>query len=99
MRHAMTHKPFPRALDAPPGEAVVLGIDPGTAVTGFGLAALVSGVQEGWLDKETARARTLKTLRTFALLHTAYAVFTLINLVLGVLVTLWIQKSDPIQEE
>lgn len=38
-------------------------------------------------------------MRTFALLHTAYAVFTLINLVLGVLVTLWIQKSDPIQEE
>ena len=38
-------------------------------------------------------------MRTFALLHTAYAVFTLINVVLGVLVTLWIQKSSPSQEE
>jgi hypothetical protein len=38
-------------------------------------------------------------MRTFALLHTAYAVFTLINIVLGVLVTLWIQKSTPSQEE
>lgn len=38
-------------------------------------------------------------MRTFALLHTAYAVFTLINVVLGVLVTLWIQKSRPSQEE
>jgi len=38
-------------------------------------------------------------MRTFALLHTAYAVFTLINIVLGVLVTLWIQKSSPSQEE
>jgi len=38
-------------------------------------------------------------MRTFALLHTAYAVFTLINVVLGVLVTLWIQKSTPSQDE
>ena len=38
-------------------------------------------------------------MRTFALLHTAYAVFTLINIVLGILVTLWIQKSSPSQEE
>ena len=38
-------------------------------------------------------------MRTFGLLHTAYAVFTLINIVLGVLVTLWIQKSSPSQEE
>src|SRR5688572_14259617 len=37
--------------------------------------------------------------RTFALLHTAYAVFTLINIVLGVLVILWLQKSSPSQEE
>jgi len=38
-------------------------------------------------------------LRTFGLLQTAYAVFSLINVVLGVLVTLWIQKSSPSQEE
>jgi hypothetical protein len=38
-------------------------------------------------------------MRTFALLHTAYAVFTLINVVLGVLVTLWIQRADPNQEK
>jgi hypothetical protein len=38
-------------------------------------------------------------MRTFALLHTAYAVFTLINIVLGVLVILWLQKSGPSQEE
>jgi hypothetical protein len=33
-------------------------------------------------------------LRTFGLLHAAFSVFTLINLVLGVLVTLWIQKAN-----
>jgi hypothetical protein len=38
-------------------------------------------------------------MRTFALLHTAYAVFTLINFVLGVLVTVWIQRADPNQEK
>jgi hypothetical protein len=38
-------------------------------------------------------------MRTFGLLHTAYTVFTLINIVLGVVVTLWIQKSAPSQEE
>ena len=38
-------------------------------------------------------------LRTFGLWHAAYAVFTLINIVLGVLVTLWIQKSNPNQDE
>lgn len=38
-------------------------------------------------------------MRTFALLHTAYAVFTLINIVLGLLVILWLQKSSPSQEE
>ena len=37
-------------------------------------------------------------MRTFALLHTAYSVFTVINLVLGILVTLWIQKADPSQD-
>jgi hypothetical protein len=38
-------------------------------------------------------------MRTFGLLHTAYTVFTLVNIVLGVVVTLWIQKSTPSQEE
>jgi len=38
-------------------------------------------------------------MRTFGLLHTAYAVFTLINIVLGILVILWLQKSSPSQEE
>jgi hypothetical protein len=33
-------------------------------------------------------------MRSFALWHTTYAVFTLINFVLGILVTLWIQKAD-----
>ena len=37
-------------------------------------------------------------MRTFALLHTAYSVFTLINIVLGILVTFWIQRADPNQE-
>ena len=37
-------------------------------------------------------------MRAFALWHTTYAVFTLINLVLGILVTLWIQKADPSQD-
>jgi hypothetical protein len=38
-------------------------------------------------------------MRAFALWHTAYAVFTLINIVLGIVVTLWIQKSTPSHEE
>jgi hypothetical protein len=33
-------------------------------------------------------------LRTFALLHAAYTVLTLVNVVLGVLVTLWVQKPE-----
>ena len=37
-------------------------------------------------------------MRTFGLLHAAYTVLTLINLVLGVLVTLWIQKEHPSQD-
>jgi hypothetical protein len=37
-------------------------------------------------------------LRTFGLLHVTYAVFTLINFVLGILVTLWIQKEHPSQD-
>jgi hypothetical protein len=37
-------------------------------------------------------------MRGFALWHTTYAVFTLINFVLGILVTLWIQKADPSQD-
>ena len=32
-------------------------------------------------------------LRTFGLLHAAFSVFTLINLILGVLVTRWIKQS------
>jgi len=32
-------------------------------------------------------------MRTFGLLHAAYTVFSVINLVLGLLVTLWIQKE------
>jgi hypothetical protein len=38
-------------------------------------------------------------LRTFGLLHAAFSVFTLINLVLGTLVTLWIQKGSEQSEE
>jgi hypothetical protein len=34
-------------------------------------------------------------MRTFGLLHTTYTVFSVINLVLGVLVTLWIQRERP----
>ena len=37
-------------------------------------------------------------MRTFGLLHAAYTVLTLVNLVLGVLVTLWIQKEHPSQD-
>jgi hypothetical protein len=33
-------------------------------------------------------------MRTFGLLHAAYSVFTVINVLLGVLVTLWIQRKD-----
>lgn len=32
-------------------------------------------------------------MRTFGLLHTTYTVFSVINLVLGILVTLWIQRE------
>jgi hypothetical protein len=32
-------------------------------------------------------------MRTFGLLHTTYTVFSVINLVLGILVTLWIQQE------
>ncbi len=34
-----------------------------TAATGFGLTALCSGVEHGWIPKEQARQRTLTTLR------------------------------------
>jgi len=34
-------------------------------------------------------------MRTFGLLHATYTVFSVINLVLGVLVTLWIQRERP----
>jgi len=36
-------------------------------------------------------------LRTFGLLHAAYSALTVVNVVLGVLVTLWIQKEHPSQ--
>ena len=37
-------------------------------------------------------------LRTFGLLHTTYSAFTIVNLILGILVTWWIQKEHPSQE-
>jgi hypothetical protein len=37
-------------------------------------------------------------MRTFGLLHAAYTVLTLVNIVLGILVTRWIQKEHPSQE-
>ena len=37
-------------------------------------------------------------MRTFGLLHTAYSAFTIVNVVLGILVTLWIQKERPSQD-
>jgi hypothetical protein len=37
-------------------------------------------------------------LRTFGLLHATYLALTVVNLVLGVLVTLWIQKEHPSQD-
>jgi hypothetical protein len=37
-------------------------------------------------------------LRTFGLLHAAYAALTVVNVVLGILVTLWIQKEHPSQD-
>jgi hypothetical protein len=36
-------------------------------------------------------------LRTFGLLHAAYSALTVVNVVLGILVTLWIQKEHPSQ--
>ncbi len=41
------------------------GSDASTAVAGFGLAALVIGAKEGWIDPREARDRALKTLRLF----------------------------------
>ena len=37
-------------------------------------------------------------MRTFGLLHATYSAFTIVNVVLGVLVTLWIQKEQPSQD-
>jgi len=37
-------------------------------------------------------------LRTFGLLHATYSALTVVNVVLGVLVTLWIQKEHPSQD-
>jgi len=37
-------------------------------------------------------------LRTFGLLHATYSALTVVNVVLGILVTLWIQKEHPSQE-
>ncbi len=42
-----------------------VGGNASTAVAGFGLAAMVIGAQEGWIEKEEARSRALKTLRTY----------------------------------
>jgi hypothetical protein len=38
------------------------------------------------------------SMRTFGLLHAAYSVLTVVNVVLGILVTLWIQKERPSQD-
>jgi len=38
------------------------------------------------------------SMRTFGLLMATYSALTLVNVVLGVLVTLWIQKEHPSQE-
>jgi len=37
-------------------------------------------------------------LRTFGLLNATYSALTVVNVVLGVLVTLWIQKEHPSQD-
>jgi hypothetical protein len=37
-------------------------------------------------------------MRTFGLLHTTYSALTIVNVILGVLVTLWIQKAHPSQD-
>jgi hypothetical protein len=37
-------------------------------------------------------------LRTFALLHTTYSALMVVNVVLGVLITFWIQKEHPSQD-
>jgi len=37
-------------------------------------------------------------MRTFGLLHTTYSALTIVNVVLGILVTLWIQKERPSQD-
>lgn len=36
-------------------------------------------------------------MRTFGLLHATYSAFTVVNVVVGVLVTLWLQKERPSQ--
>ena len=37
-------------------------------------------------------------LRTFGMLYAAYSALTVVNVVLGVLVTLWLQKEHPSQD-
>jgi len=37
-------------------------------------------------------------MRTFGLLHATYSALTIVNVVLGILVTLWIQKEHPSQD-
>ena len=37
-------------------------------------------------------------MRTFGLLHATYSAFTIVIVVLGILVTLWIQKEQPSQD-
>ena len=45
-----------------------------------------------------AGLRRLRRMRTFGLLHATYSALTVVNVVLGVLVTLWIQKEHPSQD-
>jgi len=41
------------------------GVDTSTATTGFGLTALVIGAENGWISREEAMQRVLKTLNTY----------------------------------
>jgi hypothetical protein len=45
-----------------------------------------------FVPRESPPPNVVSSLRTFGLLHVTYTVFTFMNLVLGVLATLWIQK-------
>jgi hypothetical protein len=43
--------------------------------------------------RDSALPELVSALRTFGLLHVTYTVFTLVNLILGILATLWILNS------